>query len=155
MGLGAHLNGGSLGQRRQPDRGRGTDFREKALYHQIHPLKLLTDWASAFVAAYLLWQHHLLQAVLVGLLPPVAIAVLLIRYANLESYKVSPVGRYVRRYMTRAMEAVRLIGGALVWAGAWSHVWALAATGLALVVGAWLRGKLWPGSVSNPAAGHH
>lgn len=127
------------------------DFREKALYHQIHPLKLLTDWASAVVAAYLLWQHHLLRALLVGLLPPAAVSALLIRYADRESSKVSRVGRYVRRYMTPAMEVLRLTGGVLFWVGAWLHMWVFALGGLALVVLAWMRGRLWPGSMSDPA----
>jgi len=28
--------------------------REKVLYHQIHPLKLLTDWSTGAVSFYLL-----------------------------------------------------------------------------------------------------
>ncbi len=35
------------------------DFREKQLYHQIHPAKLFTDWSAGFIALYFLWQHNL------------------------------------------------------------------------------------------------
>ena len=38
---------------------------EKLLYHQIHPLKLLTDWTAGFAALPLLWRHRLRAALVV------------------------------------------------------------------------------------------
>jgi hypothetical protein len=35
------------------------EFTERVLYHQIHPLKLLTDVSTAFIATALLWNHRL------------------------------------------------------------------------------------------------
>jgi hypothetical protein len=38
---------------------------EKILYHQIHPLRFLTDLAVGFIALPLLWRHRLRAALLV------------------------------------------------------------------------------------------
>jgi len=62
---------------------------EKLLYHQIHPLKLLTDWTAGFAALPLLWRHRLRAALLVTFVPPILVSVLIIRYVDLEPYKRS------------------------------------------------------------------
>jgi hypothetical protein len=131
---------------------RTMDFRERALYHQIHPLKLLTDWSSGFGAAYLLWQHRLVAGLVLGLIPPLVVSVLLMRWADLERYKISRFGRYVACYMTRSMELLRLAGAVLLWVGAWYHIPLLLVGGVAVVLVAWARGKLWPGSPPDAAA---
>jgi hypothetical protein len=33
------------------------EFREKVLYHQIHPLTLLTDWGAGLVAIVTAWAR--------------------------------------------------------------------------------------------------
>jgi hypothetical protein len=118
--------------------------RDKVLYHQIHPLKLATDFGTAIVAAVLLWRHHLLAAALVGLVPSVVVSALLIRFAPLEWLKESAFGRYVAQYMTRSMEAVRFGGVAIFWAGAWLHRPLAAAGGFLLILAVWSRGLLRP-----------
>ncbi len=70
------------------------------------------------------------------------VSTLLIRRANLEADKASPFGRYVGRYMTRATQALRLVGVVLLWAGAWLHLWVMAGARVAVVLVAWARGKL-------------
>ena len=42
-------------------------LKEKALYHQIHPLKLSTDILAAAVSLYLFWVHEPLPALVVAL----------------------------------------------------------------------------------------
>ncbi len=121
------------------------EFREKALYHQIYPAKLLTDWGTAMLAAYLLWQHQLVIALLVALVPAVAASALVVRYADLESYKASAFGRDIARYMTPTMQLARLVGLAAFWAAAWYHAVLLVAAGLIIVVAAWARDFLWRG----------
>lgn len=32
-------------------------FKEKQLYHQIHPLKLFADISAECISLYLFWQH--------------------------------------------------------------------------------------------------
>ena len=93
--------------------------QERLLYHQIHPLKLLTDWSTAAVAAVLLWRHQLVAALLIGFLPSILVSLLLIRYSELEPYRTSAFGRYIAHHMTRAVEAGRFVGLALAWDGAW------------------------------------
>jgi hypothetical protein len=63
------------------------DPREKILYHQIHPLKLLTDWSAGFAAFPLFWQHRVRAALLLISVPPILASVLIIRYVDLEPYK--------------------------------------------------------------------
>jgi hypothetical protein len=121
------------------------NFRERALCHQIHPVKLLTDGATAIGAAVLLWQHRAAAALLLGFGPSLVISALLIGGVDLEPYRRSPPGQYLARSMTRAMEAARFGGLALFWGGAWLHRPLLMASGLLIIALAWLRGKLWPG----------
>lgn len=115
--------------------------REKLLYHQIHPLKLLVDWGTAALAATLLWEHRLLPALLVGLVPPLLATVALLRWADLEPYKASPFGRYVSQYMSRGMEGVRLLGLAVAWIGAWAQAPLLLFLGVWVILAAWARGR--------------
>lgn len=118
------------------------DIREKALYHQIHPAKLLTDWSTAFTAAWLLWRGHLLLALMVGIVPAPVASALVIRFADLDRLKDSAPGRYLARYMTPAAQAVRVVGLVVFWAAAWWHSAPGLVGGLAIVVAAWGYGLL-------------
>lgn len=100
--------------------------------------------ATGLACLYPLWQHQLLLGLVVMLVPPPLASFLLIRFANLERQKRSPFGRYVERYMTRATEAVRLLGMITMAAGAWLHSPAAIAAGLVVVLLAWMRGLLSP-----------
>ena len=91
---------------------------EKIFYHQIHPLKLLTDWAAGLAALPLLWRHRLREAVLVTFVPPILASVLVERYVDLEPYKRSAFGRYVELYMTREMQGVRFADNMITMLGA-------------------------------------
>jgi hypothetical protein len=128
---------------------------ERALYHQIHPAKLATDWAAGLVGAVLLWHHRLAAGLLWGLVPPVITsAPFLLGWFDrtLTRYQASAMGRYVARSMTHAMEGLRLLGLAGLWVGAWERRPGFIAAGLALIVGAWLRGLLWAGGSSTRTA---
>ena len=62
------------------------------------------------IALYYLWQHRILASVLVGLVPPILVSLGLLKWTpDLEKLKWSNVGRYVGRYMTPAIEAIRLL----------------------------------------------
>ena len=56
------------------------DPREKILYRQIHPLKLLTDWSAGFAAFPLFWRHRVRAALLLISVPPILTSVLILRY---------------------------------------------------------------------------
>ncbi len=45
--------------------------QEKALYQQIHPVKLATDWGTTLLGSVLLWQHELLQGLAAVVLPAI------------------------------------------------------------------------------------
>ncbi len=113
------------------------NLEEKSLYHQIHPLKLLTDWGTGILALYPLWGHNLPLALAIALIPPPVASFLLICFADLENQKESPFGRYIRKYMTRQMEAIRFAGYAVMAVGAWIHgIW-LIPLGLVIILLAW------------------
>lgn len=123
------------------------EFRDRVLYHEIHPLKLTTDWLSGLGAAVLLWQHRAGLALLVGLVPPVVVSALLLRFADLTTYRSSAFGRYVARFMSRGAEAGRLFGLLVFWSGAWWHRSAFIAMGGLIILACWLYG-LWFGSIA-------
>ena len=116
--------------------------KEKALYHQIHPVKLATDLTASVISLYFFWQHQIVAGLAVHFVPPLVTSALLVRYAALEPYRDSAFGRYVARHMTRLMEAVRLFGDIVTMAGAWYHDWLLVAAGFAIILGGWCNGLL-------------
>jgi hypothetical protein len=123
------------------------DFQEKVLYHQIHPAKLFTDISTALLSLYLLWKHRIGVALLVMFGPSVCVTLALIRWADLEHYRRSRFGGYIRQYMTRPIEVLRFVGLALMAIGAWLHkLWLLPLGALVIVLG-WLRGVLFPKAV--------
>ena len=117
-------------------------FREKILYHQIHPAKIAVDVITAVAAAVLLWQQHLLRAIAVGLAPPLLASLLVIQFADLEKLKQSALGRYVGRHMTPALELARLVGVFIFWDAAWYRSIFYCVVGLLVIAFAWARGAL-------------
>jgi hypothetical protein len=114
--------------------------KEKYLYHQIHPVKLLTDWSTGLLALYFFWRHDFVAAVMIALIPAMVVSSLLINFGNLERQRASRFGHYVQRYMTRTMEALRLAGYIIMAVGAWYHALFFIGLGLLIVLGAWLNG---------------
>jgi hypothetical protein len=121
------------------------NLEEKSLYHQIHPLKLFTDWSTGIIALYPFWQHNLALALIIALVPAPIVSFLLVRFANLEKYKESSFGKYIRKYMTRQVEAIRFTGYAMMAVGAWYHVIWLIPLGLIIILFGWFRGLIFPG----------
>jgi hypothetical protein len=120
--------------------------QEKALYHQIHPFKLMTDISAEVISLSLFWKRKLLAGLLVLLLPPIIASILIVRWVDLEAYKQSSIGRYLRTYMTPFAVTVRLLGTIVTHSGAWYRRPMLIALGLVIILLAWLRGILWPAS---------
>jgi len=110
---------------------------EKYLYHQVHPLKLLTDWGSGVAALYFFWKQELLLAVLVAVVPSLVISGVLIRFASLEHYATSKRGQYIKTHMTRARELLRLAGYVVMAFAAWYHLPWMILSGLLLILLAW------------------
>ena len=126
------------------------DRRDRVLYHQIHPLKLATDVGTSVIAAAAFWRHALILGVAVGFVPSILVTVALLRWANLERYASSSFGRYVRRFMTRRVEAARFAGLIPLWVGAWLHRPAAIGFGALWILSCWLWG-LSPATASRSA----
>jgi hypothetical protein len=120
------------------------DPGEKELYHQIHPAKLATDFGTTAVALYFFWLHDLIPAIAITLVPSLIASAVIIRFSNLEPYRSSRTGRYLKRYMTRTMEGIRVGGLFIMIAGAWFHVWQLIPAGILVILFGWFRGVILP-----------
>lgn len=118
--------------------------REKVLYHQIHPVKLCADIGSSLLSTYLFWIHQLILGLLGGFIPSIVASAVIIRYVDLGEYVASPLGKYVGKYMTGSMQAVRLAGQFVVWFGAWYRVPSIAGVGYLIVILGWIRGRIIP-----------
>jgi len=123
------------------------DASEKALYHQIHPAKLGTDVASAVVSLYLLWIYELVLGLIAGYLPSIIATILVIQFTDLEKYKQSTFGKYVKTYMNRNMQAVRLVGDTLSKIAAWFNTLPVVVISMLIILLAWLRGKIQPARI--------
>lgn len=117
-------------------------FAEKALFHQVHPLKLGTDVLAEVVSLYFLWRHQLVIGLVSHFVPPIFVSVLLMSLADFERQRSSPLGRYISWHMTRSMEGLRLGGDIVMAVGAWLRHPAVIVAGLLIVLGAWSGGRL-------------
>jgi hypothetical protein len=120
-------------------------YDEKVLYHQIHPLKLFTDISTGFLTLYLMWKRKILLAFIIGFIPSFLVSEIIILEEDLEPYKRSRFGQYLKLYMTPVMEAIRLAGFGLACIGALVHKPWLILSGLLLILFGWLRGIILPG----------
>lgn len=118
------------------------NFSEKKIYHQIHPLKLATDIFASVASLYLFWFHYFWTAIIIHILLPVLGSFFVIKYANLEKLKNSTLGKYVKKYMTVKIEVLRLIGDIFTIFGAWNRQWQIIILGIAIVIAAWINGKI-------------
>jgi hypothetical protein len=116
-------------------------LKEKQLYHQIHPLKLLTDISAEIISLYLFWRHELVAGLVLGIIPSIIVSVIMIKWANLEKYKQSTVGRYIKVNMTPLAVTLRILGTIVSHAGAWYQPW-LIPLGEGIVVLGWTLGLL-------------
>ena len=120
------------------------NFQEKKLYHQIHPIKLITDISAAISSSVLFWFHYFWPGILANLLPPMLISFIIISSFNLDKYKNSKVGIYLKKNMTGIMEAVRFSGNIIMLVGAWFHNFLVIFLSILIIVLAWLRGLILP-----------
>jgi hypothetical protein len=120
------------------------NIQEKALYHQIHPIKLTTDISTSLVSLYFFWTNDLVIGLLIGILPSILVSVALIQVADLNRLKNSRLGGYIANYMTSRMQGLRLVGQVVIWVGAWYHVVFVVIAGFLAILVGWTRGKIFP-----------
>jgi len=124
-------------------------LKEKILYHQIHPLKLLVDIGTGLLTTYFAWQHNVVWFLPLFLIPSVVTTILLIKFADLEKLKASSFGKYIKNYMNRIVEAIRFAGQIIMWIAAWFHLPVLIIMGVLIIVGAWFNGKIFRRQLTN------
>ena len=112
-------------------------FRERIVIHQVHPVKLAVDWATAVAAGWLMWDHALIPALLVGFVPSIVVSFYMIMRVDLGRLAETPLGRYVASPRTRPSDGIRFLGLAVAWWGAWAHMVLPIAAGLAVIVFGW------------------
>jgi hypothetical protein len=122
------------------------NLQEKAFYQQIHPLKLATDIGVTAPSLYLLWRHRLLAGTLVAFIPAVVASSAVVLTADLEKQRQSAFGRYIGRYMTGPMMALRFAGFLVSALGVWYRLWWLVPAGFLITLAGWFRGLLLPNS---------
>ena len=115
-------------------------FAERVLYHQIHPATLFADISTALIGIDLFWRHELAPGLIIALFPPLLVSAVLLREADLDQYRSSPMGAYLRRFMPPWVQAVRLFGVAFAYYASWHQVAAGIYGGLALVAVCWANG---------------
>jgi hypothetical protein len=108
--------------------------KERELYQQIHPAKLGTDIGSFLVSTYVICVHQLGLGVLAGFIPTIVASLVVVKFSSLERQASSPFGRYIKKCMSRAMEATSFAGLFVSWAGAWYHSPTFIALGILIVV---------------------
>lgn len=113
---------------------------ERLLYHQIHPVKVYSDIATAVIAIDLFWHQQLGPALVIAVAVPIMVSAALIGEADLERLRRSAMGAYLRRFMPAWLHAVRAFGVALAFYAAWHHVPAGIIAGIALAAACWANG---------------
>ena len=119
-------------------------LRERALYHQVHPLKLAVDILTEPISLYLLWRHYLTVGLIAHFAPPIAASALMVSFGSFEAQKCSALGRYVSQNMTPSVQAARFLGDIVMVLGAWYRGPGMIATGVVIVAAAWLSGLVRP-----------
>jgi hypothetical protein len=120
-------------------------LREKLLYHHAHPVKLAADVSAGALAAWLLWNQHLLRAGAIGLGLPALASLFVLQFADFERLKRSPLGRYVGTHMSLPLQVTAVVGVIIFAGAAWYRSIFYCVVGLAVVAFVWTRG-LWRSS---------
>jgi hypothetical protein len=131
---------GALVLRREARGEHALSLAESLLYHQIHPIKVFSDVATAVIALDLFWRNLLGPGLVIGCAVPFLVSAALIGEVDLERYRRSAMGAYLRRFMPAWIQALRFFGVALAFYAAWHHVPAGIVGGLGLVAVCWAHG---------------
>ena len=122
------------------------NFKERSLYHQIHPIKLLTDVSITPIALWCVGHRRIGMALTIGFLPPILVSAVMMKWppASLERIRRSKAGKYLRNDMAPAVEAVRLLTLIPTGYGAWKPEFWPIWVGLIVLILAWANGFLHP-----------
>jgi hypothetical protein len=116
---------------------------DKAVVHQVHPVKIGADVTASVISNTLLWKGRPKPAITVRLLLPVAGSLAVLSLADLDPLAASQAGRYVLAHRPASAQAVRLAGDALMGLGAHRRSAALLMTGALVIAAGWSHAA-WP-----------
>jgi hypothetical protein len=116
---------------------------DKAVVHQVHPVKIGADVAASVISNTLLWKGRLKPAIAVRVLLPMAGSLAVLSLADLDPLATSRAGRYVLAHMPPSAQAVRLAGDALMGLGAHRRSAALLIAGAIVIAAGWSH-TAWP-----------
>lgn len=116
------------------------NFQEKAIYQQIHPARIFTDWASGIYACYCFWHQQIVLGLVMMFIPSLVVSVLVTRFADLEKLKNSSFGKYYKRIYSKSIDLVRFAGFILMMGGSWLQNWELIIGGFVVVLYTWILG---------------
>ncbi len=115
-------------------------FREKLLYHQIHPFKLTIDAVSTFASLILYWKHYFLPGLATAFILPLVASAATLAFFNVEYLKTSSLGTYAQKHMTARMYSIRLATNFILLSGAWYHLVIVVIAGILIIIGCWCWG---------------
>lgn len=115
---------------------------ERLLYHQIHPLKVGTVVVAGMLSLALLWQRSLRAGFYVVTVPPATASAVIVTAANLEPYRSSPAGAYLRTYITPLAHLVRYASFGVMMAASWRRNVLSLGVGSGGLAVSWLYGLL-------------
>jgi hypothetical protein len=118
-------------------------LQEKSLYQQIHPLRLVVDWASGLSACYLFWIQDITSGIVVAFGPSLIVSLFVIKFGDLEKVKKSPFGKYFQRTYTKTIDMIRFGGFMVLSIASWYHEWIGMAAGLAIIIATWTYGIVY------------
>jgi hypothetical protein len=95
--------------------------------------------------------YNVALGLITAFIPPIVMSTLLLATQDFTWVRDSAVGRYLKRSMTHAMEAVRLAGTLPMVLGAWYHLPWLIALGIPIVLFGWLRGLIFRSKAQSDA----
>lgn len=126
-------------------------LKERLLYHQIHPAKIASDLSAGAVGLVLIWRGRTLAGALAVLVPSTTASAILMSFADLQPYKDSAAGRYLRQYITAPNQVLRLASFGIMALGCRRHDRVPIVGGLLGVVACWFYGML---PLHGVASGH-
>lgn len=115
-------------------------LQEKNLYQQIHPARLLTDWATGIAALYLFWQNDIWLGVALSFAPSLIVSLLVIRFADLEKTRNSRFGEYFKRTYNKKVDLIRFAGFLVAAGASWWHSIPGIAVGIVIITATWIYG---------------
>ena len=124
---------------------------DKAVVHQVHPVKIGADVTASVISNALFWQGRPRSALAVRVLLPAAGSLAALSLADLDPLAATRPGRYVLAHMPPSAQAVRLAGDALMGLGAHRRSVALLTAGAIVIAAGWSH-AVWP-AIRRAAAG--